>query len=126
MVPAVLGGAIKHSMQGKPFDEDDDGPVDDAFRLFFGSQVAMATRMFPFAGPAVQFALDQFGKHPQGGILNSPAVHLLEEALSAPHDVYKAIHRRMLSKKGITDMLTLLGLITNLPLRPLAGLAQRD
>ena len=126
MVPAVLGGAIKQAMSGKPFDEEDDGPVDDAFRLFFGSQAEMATRMIPFAGPAVQFAVDRFGQYKPGGILNSPAVHLIEEALSAPHDVYKAIQDRMVTKKEITDVLTLLGLLTNLPLRPLSKLVPPD
>jgi hypothetical protein len=50
MIPAVLGHAIKQLATGEQLVEDDEGPMHAMFRLFFGSQFDMATRMVPSRG----------------------------------------------------------------------------
>jgi hypothetical protein len=55
MVPAIK------NLAAGPLDEDDDGPVDDVFRLFFESQADMATRMIPM-GSVVSSAIGAFTK----------------------------------------------------------------
>jgi hypothetical protein len=39
----------------------------------------------------------------------SPAVKMIESAVHAPGDVYKAIHDRVITHRAISDVLTLLG-----------------
>jgi hypothetical protein len=49
----------------------------------------------------------------------SPAVSALEQAGSAPFDVYRMFTKEQIDKAGIRDVLTALGLLTGLPLQPL-------
>jgi hypothetical protein len=50
----------------------------------------------------------------------SPAVKMIEAGVHAPGDVYKMLHDRQTNARGIKDVLTMLGLLSNLPLAPLA------
>jgi hypothetical protein len=63
MVPALMASVAKTLAAGQPLDEDDDGPIDDVFRLFFESQADMATRMVP-GGSVASSAIGAFTKKP--------------------------------------------------------------
>ncbi|MDB4871976.1 MAG: hypothetical protein JWL97_2980 [Gemmatimonadales bacterium] len=120
MLPAIFGHAIKQVATGEAFQHDDEGPVDAALRLLFGSQLEMASRMVPIVGPVTTTAVGAFTKKREDDdIMISPAVRMIESAVHAPGDVYKALHDRMKATRAIKDVLTLLGLLTNLPLGPL-------
>lgn len=126
-VPAILGGGIRMALAGKPLeDKDDDGPADGLLRLFLGSQVEMAGSMIPIVGrPAATVAVHAMeGKVPKPddfNILTSPAVKSVTEAAAgATAAPYHAIHDHMVSRADITDILTLIGLLTNTPARALS------
>jgi hypothetical protein len=121
LIPAVMWGATRQLASGKPLEEEgDDGPIAPVLRLFFGSQFHMASSMVPVAGPVVTSLVDSFsGKQPDA-LITSPAVTAIEATVRAPHDVYKAIHDRMVTSREIKDVLTLLGLVSGFPLAPLA------
>lgn len=120
MIPALMWGVTRQLAGGKPFYEDDDGPIDPVLRLFFGSQLHMASSMIPIAGAVVPSIVDTFhGKEPDE-LMGSPAVKAIEATVRAPHDVYQAIHDRMVTSRQLKDVLTLIGLMTGLPIAPLA------
>ena len=118
MLPSVLAELISKAMSGN-FDEDDDNEYMDEFiRAFFMGQWKYGTALIPGAGPLAQTAVNYFNdKRFDDGLTVSPAFAALETAVRAPHSLYKAFEDKKSSKKAaIKDTLTLLGLITNLPL----------
>lgn len=121
MLPAVLSDQIMNLASGRPFDEDDDGPADDALALFFGSQFSGAMRMIPVAGPVADFTVRNVVRNnPDDRVATSAAIATLERAATAPADVYKSIRDRQVTTKGIRDVLTAVGLLTGLPIAPFA------
>jgi hypothetical protein len=122
MIPAVMAEMIVRVMAGKPLDDDDDDSyLDDIFSIFFGSQVRAGSAMFPGVGPAVQAGINAFNdKWYDDRISTSPAVSMIESAVSAPKSVYNAITEDGSRKKAVRDTLSLLGLMTGMPLAPLA------
>lgn len=122
MLPAVIAEAIVRAMSGQGFDEDDDDfYLDDAMSLFFSSQARTLTAMVPGVGPAVQSGINAFNeKWYDDRITTSPAVTMIESAVKAPHSVYQAISDNGSSKQAVRDSLSLLGILTGMPLAPLA------
>lgn len=121
MLPAVLSDQIMNMAGGRPFDEDDDGPADDALALFFGSQFSGAMRMLPVVGPVADFTVRNVVRNnPDDRVATSAAIATLERAATAPADVYKSIRDRQVTTKEIRDVLTALGLLTGLPVAPFA------
>lgn len=119
MLPALIAEGISRAAMGRPLDEDDDGPIDDLLGFFFGAQFATAARMIPVIGPVAEFSIRQFTQRPEDRINPSSAITTIENAAKAPKDVYDGLHDK-LTTKGIKDVLTALGLASNLPLAPLA------
>jgi hypothetical protein len=82
----------------------------------------MAIRMVPFAGAAADQVMQSFQKGRARALLNSPAVAMVAEALHAPGEGYHALADRYATdtqkSKAQTDIFTLLGLLSNLPMRP--------
>ena len=122
MIPAVLSEALVRAAGGKGFDEDDDDQyLDDAMNIFFGSQWRGLTALLPGIGPAVNSGINAFNdKWYDDRITTSPAVSMLESAVHSPKSVYDAIHDKRKSSKAVKDTLTALGLLTGLPVAPLA------
>jgi hypothetical protein len=122
MIPALIAEMIVRGMSGKGLDEDDDGEyLNDILSIFFGSQFRGATAMIPAAGQAINAGVNMFNdKWYDDRISTSPAVSMIESAVSAPHSVYKAIAEDGNKKKATRDLLTALGLLSGMPLAPLS------
>lgn len=123
MIPALMGSAIKTAMSGKDqFLEDDEGTAHALLRHFALAQLEMAGRMIPFAGPAVTLVESAFGHGRAGSLLDSPAVKMVGDAFGGTlkdlHDLWGG--ESELSSKMLTDFFTLIGLVSGLPVRPLA------
>lgn len=117
---AVSAQAILDGMYGhKNDDQDDDGYLNYALHLFFGSQFKLATAMVPYVGPMINSTVDQLtgGKHSSDDIRFSPVVSALEAQVKTPGEVYHTITGDMdLNKKTVKDVLQLLGLASGLPI----------
>lgn len=122
MIPAVMGGLISQALSGRGFDEDDDGEyLDDFMALFFNSQFKGMTALVPIVGPSVNVAVNKFNdKRYDDNINASPMISLVERSVGVPSEVYKAIQGKGRTSVLIRDSLTALGLMTGLPLAPLA------
>lgn len=122
MLPAVLGKGIKVAMGKQPFQEHDEDDAHALLRFWWDSQEEMAVRMVPFGGAAADAVVRSFGKGRQSELLNSPAVTMVENALHAPGEEYKALSdpraTHAQKAKAVTDFFTLLGMLTGTPLRP--------
>lgn len=124
MIPATLAEVIVRAAGGGDgFDDDQDGDVDlwDAFAIFFGSQGRFLAGMVPGAGPALMAGINAWNdKWYDDRISTSPAVSTIESSVRAPHSIYKAMAEDGSTKRAIRDTLTALGMVTGLPLAPLA------
>lgn len=121
MVPALLGSVIKTAMSGQDFQDDDEGTGHALLKHFGLSQLEMLGRMVPFAGNLVGIGEAAFGHGRQGEIINSPALKMLEDAFGGTlKDLHDLTGGEEVSSKMITDFFTLLGMLSGLPLRPLA------
>lgn len=112
-IPAALSTLIYRAIAGKlGSDDDDDGYMDDAMQMFFWGQLQDAASEIPFGG--------QFLRLLKSGHSDpSPAVKMMEKAAGALSSVPKAIDGEGSSSKAITDLFTLIGLVTGLPVAPL-------
>jgi diguanylate cyclase (GGDEF)-like protein len=121
MIPAVMSDLIVKAMSGALDEDDDDQYLDDLAASFFGGQFRTATAFFPVVGPAVQAGINAFNdKWYDDKISTSPSVSMIESAVKAPNSVYKAIAEDGSKKKAIRDFLSALGLLTGVPVVPLA------
>lgn len=122
MAPAVAREVILHTLSGKSVKSDDDEKtLDGVMDIFFGSQFRAAGGMVPGVGPMVQAGINAFNKKwYDDRISTSPAISMIESAVSAPHAVYQTVTGGGHRKEAIRDTLTLLGLMTGAPIAPLA------
>lgn len=121
MIPAVVSQLILKALSGEDWDKDDDGYLDDALAIFFGSQFTTATAMFPFVGQVANSAVNRFNnKWYDDDIRTSPAISMIESAIGSPKSVYKAIVDDGNKKTAIRDVLSLLGILTGAPVAPLS------
>lgn len=121
MIPAFMGAAIKDAMGSQPYFEDDEGTLHALLRHFGLSQLEMAGRMVPFAGNAVAVGEAAFGHGRQDQLLNSPAIKMFSDAtFGSLKDAYDLSQGAELKSKHITDLFTLIGMATGLPVRPFA------
>jgi len=120
MLPAFLSDLLVQSM-GNGIDEDDDDQyLDDLLATFFTSQFSTATAMFPIIGPSVKASVNAFNdKAYDDKITTSPAISMVESAVSAPHSVYEAIANDGSKKKAARDVLTAIGLMSGIPTGPI-------
>jgi len=121
MLPAVMSELLVKAGAGKLDDDDDDEYIDDLVSIFFNSQFRTATAMFPFVGPVVTSAYNKFNDiRWDDRISTSPVWSALEGAGSVPFDIYKMTTEQKVEKQQIRDVFTLLGLLTGMPVQPLA------
>lgn len=122
MVPAVISELIVRTMAGKGLDDDDDDQyLDDVMSIFFGSQFRTGSAMLPFVGPAANAGVNAWNdKQYDDRISTSPAISTIESTVSAPKSIYDAIAEDGSKKKAVRDALTAVGLLTGIPVAPLA------
>lgn len=119
MMPMILSDAIVRTMGGQWDDEDDDGYLDEVMEWFFGSQLRGAVAMVPGFGPGVAAVINAFNDKPYDDrMATSPAVAALEGATVG---VVKAgmnlvDESKQVTGKNVRDVLTLLSLVTGIPL----------
>ena len=121
MIPAFLSEMLVRAMSGKIDEDDDDEYLDDVMSAFFNSQFRSASAMFPVVGPAANAGVNAFNdKWYDDRISTSPAISMVESSVSAPHSVYSAISGDGSKKRAVRDTLSLMGLMTGMPLAPLS------
>lgn len=119
MMPMILSDAIVRTLGGQWDDEDDDGYLDEFMEWFFGSQIRGAVAMVPGFGPGVAAVMNAFNDKPYDDrMATSPAVSALEGATVG---VVKAgmnlvDESKQVTGKNVRDVLTLLSLVTGIPL----------
>jgi hypothetical protein len=121
MVPAILNDAFGVALGGGDWDEDKDGDyADDFLKLFFGSQFNLGVAMLPF-GQVAKSSVNAFNNKPYDDKISmSPAIGMIERSMQAPASLYKAIEGEGSPKKAVTDVLTLIGMLTKTPVAPIA------
>lgn len=120
MIPAVLSESIMQAMSGKGFDADDDGDyLDDFMALFFGSQVKTAAALAPVVGSAVMAGINRFNTQAWDDRISlSPVISMTEALVGVPYDINRDIEKGALSKNTVRDTLTLISLMSGLPVLP--------
>jgi hypothetical protein len=133
MIPIWVAEVIAHAMRGGPEDEDDDGYLDDWLAAVFGfGTIRGILSGIPGIAQIGQKMVNGFNDNPADDRFSlSPTVSVLESAVAAPQNVYKAIVDEGSAQKAVRDMSALITLATGLPAmtlaRPLgyaAGVAQ--
>lgn len=122
MAPAVLSEALVRAGRGKLDENDDDSYLDDFMSIFFGSQVRTLAAMVPVFGQAAMAGINALNdKWYDDRISTSPAIATAERAIvSNAKTVYRAVKGEDIVKdRAIRDFLTLMGLISGLPLAPI-------
>ena len=121
MIPAVMSEMMVQAAGGFDDGDDDDYDWTDALKAIVGSQFRSAAAMVPGIGSAVNAMVNMANKKPYDDrISTSPVVTNLESAVRAPVSVYQAIAEDKSWKRAVRDVLTMLGLITRLPLGQIA------
>lgn len=133
LVPIWVAEAIAQAFRGGPEDDDGDGYLDDWLAAVFGlGTMKGLLAQVPFAGQAGQLVLNRFNDNPADDKFSlSPAVSLIESAVSSPSSVYKAVVDEGNAQKAVRDVAAAATLATGLPFyaaaRPIgymAGVAQ--
>jgi hypothetical protein len=134
LVPAMVSELIVQAFRGGPGDDDKDGDTLDDWLMavLVMGNVRAALGMAPGAGQAANALINSFNRKPYDDrISTSPAVSMIESAVSAPHSVYKAVADDGNARKAVRDLATLITMTTGLPAsaiaRPagyVAGMAQ--
>lgn len=120
LVPAWVSEAIVQAMRGGVEDDEGDGYLDEFLAFFFGAPLRNAAAMVPVIGQAGMLLANTFnGKPYDDRISTAPAVSMLESAARAPHSVYKAVAEDGKSSRAIRDTLTLVSLMTGIPVAAL-------
>jgi hypothetical protein len=121
MAPAVIAESIVALSKGTLDEDDDEEYLDDVLALFFGSQARTAAALLP-GGAVARSAWGAFTKDNRydDRIQTSPAISILESAVKAPASIYRAIIDEGKTSTAVKDAMTLLGLLSGLPL-PAAG-----
>lgn len=129
LVPIWVAEAIALAFRGGPEDDDDDGWLDDWLMAVFGlGTLRGVVAQVPIVGQAAQLVVNLFNDNPADDKFSlSPAVSLLESAVSSPASVYKAIVDDGNAQKAVRDVAAAATLITGLPIyaaaRPVGYLA---
>ena len=129
LVPIWVAEAIAQAFRGGPEDEEGDGWLDDWLMAVFGlGTIRGLVAQVPIAGQAAQLVVNRFNDNPADDKFSlSPAVSLIESAVSSPASVYKAVVDGGSAQKAVRDVATAATLITGLPIftvgRPLGYLA---
>ena len=122
LAPIWVAEAIAQAFKGGPDDEDRDGWLDDWLMAVFGvGTLKGLTAMVPIVGQSAQLAVNRFNDNPADDKFSlSPAVSLIESAVSAPASVYGAIVDDGKMQKAVRDVAAAATLATGLPFYALA------
>jgi hypothetical protein len=122
LAPIWVAEAIAQAFKGGPDDEDRDGWLDDWLMAVFGvGTLKGLTAMVPIVGQSAQLAVNRFNDNPADDKFSlSPAVSLIESAVSAPASVYGAIVDDGKVQKAVRDVAAAATLATGLPFYALA------
>lgn len=116
LVPAWVAEAIVQGMRGGPDDEDGDGYLDEFVAFLIGAPIRTAAAMVPVVGQVATVAANSFnGKPYDDRMSTAPAVSMIESAARAPHSVYAAILEDGSAKRAARDALTLVSMLTGVP-----------
>jgi len=121
-LPAFLAANITKALGDKPYDEDDDGYLDDVFASFFGSQLSQGAALVPvpFFGVGANTVLGQYTDAVFDDRLNvSAGLSSLESIIKtakAPKDIVS--DKEGAIPKASIDALTNLSFFLQLPLSP--------
>lgn len=122
MVPSLVYDGVRAMMAGGIDHKEDDSYLVDMLGIFFGSQFKSLGSMVPVVGPFVSAGVGAFTKSPtDDDIRVSPAISILQSAVHAPADVYKAIQKRELTGNEIKDVMTMIGLLSGVPTGPVSN-----
>jgi hypothetical protein len=133
LVPIWVAESIALAFRGGPEDDEEDGYLDDWLMAVFGMGTLRGlTAQVPIAGQGAQLVANRFNDNPADDKFSlSPAVSLIESAVSAPASVYNAIVEDGNMQKAIKDLAAAATMVTGLPIyaaaRPVgyaAGAAQ--
>ena len=118
-MPMFLSDVIARTMLGRWDDEDDDGYLDEVAKAFFGSQLTGLTALAPVLGPSIKAGLNAFNDLPYDDrIMSSPAIAALEASFRGVADLWD--EKRRGTGRNIKDVLTLVSLLTGVPVAALA------
>lgn len=123
LVPAMVCELIVQAFRGGPDDEDKDGSTLDDWLMavLVMGNIRAGLGMLPVAGPAVNAGINTFNSKPYDDrISTSPAVSMIESAVSAPHSVYAAVVEDKNKRRAVRDLATLISMTTGLPANAIA------
>lgn len=119
LAPVWLSEAIVQGMRGGGGDGDDEY-LDEWLSFIFGAPLRNATAMVPIIGPIANRAAAGFTPQQYDDrMATAPAISAIESAANSPSSVYKAIVDDGRAKPAIKDTLSLLTMLTGVPLTPL-------
>ncbi len=123
LVPAMVSELIVQAFRGGPDDEDKDGShLDDwLMAVLVMGNIRAGLGMLPVAGPALNAGINTFNSKPYDDrISTSPAVSMIESAVSAPASLYRAVMDDGNRRKAVRDLATLISMTTGLPANAIA------
>lgn len=114
MAPAVISEVLRQAIGGWD-DDDDETHLDELMNIFFGSQARTLAAFVP--GGVLTAAYNYYSTDTtyDDRISSSPAISLIESAIRAPGEMYRAVLEDGPKKRAVRDMLDLVGLFTGLP-----------
>ena len=119
--PAIIADLIVRGFQGDLEDEDDDGYADEIAAITLGSQARYITAMVPVAGQVTMAMMNRFNDMVYDDRLStSPVVSTVERAAGAPASIAKAVQTGEGERRAVMDGLTLMALVTGIPMGQLA------
>jgi hypothetical protein len=120
LVPAMVSTLISKGYSGQPFDDEDDGLMDDIGWLTLTSTYRGLLAMVPLFGQPANMMIGQFTKEKYDDRLSmSPIVQQLENVGRSAYSGYKAVKGEDLKGYEIKNMLSSLGFVTGVPLAPI-------
>jgi hypothetical protein len=122
MVPAMVSELIVQAGRGGPDDEDKDGVLDDWLQaVLLTGPARTALAMVPGVGQVANAGFNTWNNKPYDDrISTAPAISMIESAVKAPYDVYKAVTDDGSVRKAVRDVATLIALTTGIPATAIA------
>lgn len=120
LLPAWFSEAIVQTMHGGPGDDNHNGYLDEFLAFFFGAPARNLLAMTPVVGQSAMLVANSFNDKPYDDrISTAPAVSMIESAAKAPHSIYQAIAGEGKASRAIRDTLTLVSMLTGMPVAAL-------
>lgn len=116
-IPAAYSAIVSKALAGKLGEDDDgDGYLDEIMSIFFGSAAKESLVGVPYVGQIATYAINKYNKNPMDDKLTlAPSIGLIDLAVSLPAKLIKDAGKDELKKQTVKDALTVVGVISNLP-----------